>query len=252
MKVLIIEDEKPAARRLQQLLQQQRPQTDVLAFIDSVERATQWFRSNPRPDLMFLDIQLADGLSFDIFREVEVQAPVIFTTAYDQYTLRAFKLNSVDYLLKPIDPEELERALAKFDRFFGKAPLLDTRALESLIQSFQAPEYKERFIVKAGQQLTYIQVSDIQYFYSEDGLLFAQMGDKKRHALDYTLDQLEGLLDPRAFFRLNRKAIIHINAIHKVAPYFNSRLIVELRPRPEFEVIVSRDRVNGFKNWLDK
>ena len=151
MKVLIIEDEKPAARRLQQLLQQQRPQTDVLAFIDSVERATQWFRSNPRPDLMFLDIQLADGLSFDIFREVEVQAPVIFTTAYDQYTLRAFKLNSVDYLLKPIDPEELERALAKFDRFFGKAPLLDTRALESLIQSFQAPEYKERFIVKAGQ-----------------------------------------------------------------------------------------------------
>ena len=252
MKLLIIEDEKPAALRLHQLLQQQRPQADVLALIDSVEKTVQWLQNHPGPDLMFLDIQLADGLSFDIFREVEVQAPVIFTTAYDQYTLKAFKLNSIDYLLKPIDPQELEQALAKFDRFFGKAPYLDTQALESLIQSFQVPEYKERFIVKIGQQLTYIQIDDIQYFYSEDGLLFAQMRDRKRHVLDYTLDQLDGLLNPKAFFRLNRKAIVHINAIHKVSPYFNSRLIVELRPQPEFEVIVSRDRVSDFKNWLDK
>ncbi len=252
MTILIIEDEKPAARRLEQLIRQQRPQASILGAIDSVERAVQWFRENTPPALMFLDIQLADGLSFDIFREVEVQAPVIFTTAYDQYTLKAFKLNSIDYLLKPIDPEELQQALEKFDRYFGKAPLLDTRALESLIQSFQAPEYKERFIVKAGQQLTFIQVEDIRYFYSEDGLLFARMNDKKRHALDYTLDQLENLLDPKDFFRLNRKTIANINAIYKVAPYFNSRLIVEMRPQPEFEVIVSRDRVTDFKNWLDK
>ncbi|MCA9606782.1 MAG: response regulator transcription factor [Phaeodactylibacter sp.] len=252
MKVLIVEDEKPAANRLQQLLQKQRPQADILGQIDSVESAARWLGENPGPDLLFLDIQLADGLSFDIFREVEVQAPVIFTTAYDQYTLRAFKLNSIDYLLKPIDPEELERALSKFDRFFGKAPLLNARALESLIQSFQAPEYKERFIVKIGQQLTYIQADDVHYFYSEDGLLFARMKDKKRHALDYTLDQLEGLLNPRMFFRLNRKAIAHIHAVHKVSPYFNSRLVVELKPRPDFEVIVSRDRVGDFKNWLDK
>ncbi|MCO6475441.1 MAG: response regulator transcription factor [Phaeodactylibacter sp.] len=252
MKVLIIEDEKPAARRLEQLIRQQRPQAEILGPVDSVERAVRWFRENPSPGLLFLDIQLADGLSFDIFREVEVQAPVIFTTAYDQYTLKAFKLNSIDYLLKPIDPEELQQALEKFDRYYGKAPLLDTRALESLIQSFQAPEYKERFIVKAGQQLTFIQVEDIRYFYSEDGLLFAQMQDKKRHVLDYTLDQLENLLNPKDFFRLNRKAIANINAIHKVAPYFNSRLIVEMRPQPQFDVIVSRDRVNDFKNWLDK
>lgn len=252
MKTLIIEDEKPAALRLQQLLEQQRPKTEVLALIGSVEKAVQWLRGNPLPDLMFLDIQLADGLSFDIFREVEVQAPVVFTTAYDQYTLKAFKLNSIDYLLKPIDPEELEQALMKFERFFGKAPSLDTTAIENLIQSFQAPEFKKRFIVKAGQQLTYILADDIQYFYSEDGLLFAQMRDKKRHAIDYTLDQLESLLDPGAFFRLNRKTIAHINSIYKVSPYFNSRLIVELRPQASFEVIVSRDRVGDFKSWLDK
>ena len=252
MKVLIIEDEKPAARRLQQLLLQQRPQAGILAHLESVEHAVQWLQENPRPDLLFLDIQLADGLSFDIFREVEVPSPVIFTTAYDQYTLKAFKLNSIDYLLKPIDPEELQQALNKFDRFYGKAPLLDPRTLESLIHSFQAPAYKERFIVKIGQQITYIQVEDVRYFYSEDGLLFAQMQDKKRHALDYTLDQLESLLDPRFFFRLNRKAIVHINAIQKVSPYFNSRMIVELRPQPGFDAVVSRDRVSDFKNWLDK
>ncbi len=252
MKVLIIEDEKPAARRLQQLLVQERPQAEVLSILDSVESAVRWLRENPPPELMFLDIQLADGLSFDIFREAEVQSPAIFTTAYDQYALKAFKLNSIDYLLKPIDPEELRQALGKFGRLFGKAPLLSKNAIESLLQAFQAPEYKERFIVRAGQQLTYIQVQDIQYFYSEDGMLFARMKDKKRHALDYTLDQLESLLNPRDFFRLNRKAIAHINAISRVSPYFNSRLAVELRPKPDFEVIVSRDRVSDFKNWLDK
>lgn len=252
MKVLIIEDEKPAARRLEQLIRQQRPQAEILGPVDSVEKAVQWFRDNPGPDLLFLDIQLADGLSFDIFREVEVRSPVIFTTAYDQYTLKAFKLNSVDYLLKPIDPEELQQALDKFGRYYGKAPLVDASALESLIQSFQAPEYKERFIVKIGQQLSFIQVEEVRYFYSEDGLLFAQMKDRKRHALDYTLDQLENLLDPKTFFRLNRKAIANIEAIHKVSPYFNSRLVVEMRPAPGFEVIVSRDRVNDFKNWLDR
>ncbi len=252
MKALIIEDEKPAAMRLRQLLERERPQADILGFIDSVDKAVRWLQDNPRPDLLFLDIQLADGLSFDIFREVDVQSPVIFTTAYDQYTLKAFKLNSIDYLLKPIDPEELSQALDKFDRLFGKAPLINKNALESLMQAFQAPQYKERFIVKIGQQLTYILVEDVLYFYSQDGLLFAQMNDKKRHALDYTLDQLENLLNPRDFFRLNRKAIIHINAIHKVAPYFNSRLIVVLRPKPDFEVVVSRDRVSDFKDWLDK
>ena len=252
MKVLIIEDEKPAARRLQQLMEQERPQAVILGFIDSVGKAVQWLQDNPWPDLLFLDIQLADGLSFDIFREVEVQSPVIFTTAYDQYALKAFKLNSIDYLLKPVDPEELSQALGKFDRLFGKVPPIDKNALESLMQAFQVPEYKQRFIVKIGQQLTYILVADVRYFYSQDGLLFAGMADKKRHALDYTLDQLENLLNPKDFFRLNRKAIIHINAIHKVAPYFNSRLIVELRPKPDFEVVVSRDRVNDFKNWLDR
>ena len=252
MKTLIIEDELPAAKRLLQLLQKLQPEAELLGTLDSIEAAVQWFLQHPMPDLIFLDIQLADGLSFDIFKEVQITAPVIFTTAYDQYTLRAFKLNSVDYLLKPIDPEELQQALDKYQRHFNNQPSFDPRTLEKLIQSFQKPTYKERFIVKSGQQLTFIQVDDIRYFYSEDGLLFAQMKDKKRHAVDYTLDQLETLLNPSDFFRVNRKVITQLTAIQKIAPYFNSRLMVELRPKADFEVIVSRDRVNDFKAWLDR
>lgn len=252
MKVLIIEDEKPAARRLQQLLEEKRPNAQVTGVIESVERAVQWLQEKPEPDLVFLDIQLADGLSFEIFRQAPIQAPVIFTTAYDQYTLKAFKLNSIDYLLKPIDPDELAQALEKFDRLFGQQQPLKLDAIQGLIQSFAQPDYKERFIIKSGQQLTYIRVEDIFYCYSEDGLVFAQMGNRKRHAIDYTLDQLETMLNPRDFFRLNRKVIIHIQCIQKVEPYFNSRLKVGLQPSPDFDIIVSRDRVNDFKSWLDK
>ena len=252
MNVLIIEDEQPAARRLKQLLEAEQPGIQALGPIDSVEAAVAWLRRNPAPDLLFLDIQLADGLSFDIFSQVDIQAPVIFTTAYDQYTLKAFKLNSIDYLLKPIEPEELALALDKFGRLFGKRQSIGIDAIKSMIQAFSQPDYKERFIIKTGQQLTYIRAEDIFYCYSEDGLAFAQMASRKRHAIDYTLDQLENLLNPRDFFRLNRKVIAHIQSIRKVEPYFNSRLILELDPGAPFDIIVSRDRVNDFKSWLDK
>lgn len=252
MKVLIVEDEQPAARRLKQLLEEKRPGLQALGPLESVEAAVKWLRANPEPDLLFLDIQLADGLSFDIFRQVAVQAPAIFTTAYDQYTLNAFKLNSIDYLLKPIDPDELEQALEKFGRLFGRRQAWGPEAIRDIIQAFTRPAYKERFMVRAGQQLTYIRAEDIFYCYSEDGLAFAQMGSRKRHPIDYTLDQLEGLLDPRDFFRLNRKVIAHIQSIRKVEPYFNSRLKLELEPTAPFEIIVSRGRVIDFKNWLDK
>jgi DNA-binding LytR/AlgR family response regulator len=252
MRVLIVEDEPPAAKRLQQLLLEKRPTAQVVGVQDGVENTVRWLRNNPAPDLLFFDIQLSDGLSFDIFQQQPVAAPVIFTTAYDHYTLKAFKLNSIDYLLKPIDPEELQQALQKFERWFGTSPSLPAETLQNLMQAFLQPAFKERFMIKIGQQLTYIQVQDIAYFYSEDGLAFAQMSDKKRHAIDYTLDQLEGLLDPRHFFRLNRKVITHIQSIRKAEPYFNSRIILELHPKPEFEVIVSRDRASDFKAWLDK
>lgn len=252
MNILIIEDEQPAAKRLNNLILEHRPQFRILDALDSVEGAVQWLRAHPAPDLMFLDIQLADGLSFDIFNQVQVQSPVIFTTAYDQYTLKAFKLNSVDYLLKPIDPEELARALDKFDQFFGKKMNYDLQTIQQMIQGMAKPHYKERFLVRVGQQMTYIAVTDIQYFYSENGMAYAKTADNKRHLIDYTLEQLEETLDPASFFRINRKVITHIDAIQKIAPYFNSRLKLEIKPKADFDVIVSRERVGAFKNWLDR
>ncbi|MFN7118410.1 MAG: LytR/AlgR family response regulator transcription factor [Saprospiraceae bacterium] len=252
MNILLIEDEQPAARRLANLIRECRPQSNILAAIDSVEQAVQWLASNTAPDLIFMDIQLADGLSFDIFNQTSILSPVIFTTAYDQYTLKAFKVNSVDYLLKPIDPTELASAFIKFDQVFGKKMSYDLNAIQQLIQSMSQPQYKERFLVRVGQQMMYILVADINYFYSEDGLAYAKTGDGKKHLIDYTLEQLEENLNPADFFRINRKIITHVNSIVKIAPYFNSRLKLEIKPKAEFEVLVSRERVNDFKKWLDR
>ena len=252
MKILIVEDELPAAKRLTKLIQQFKPQAEIIKTIDSVEDAVKWFRGKIACDLIFMDIQLADGLSFDIFTQVEIQTPVIFTTAYDQYTLKAFKVNSIDYLLKPIDSEELEGAIKKFETVYQQPINYNRQSIEQLIQSLTQPDYKERFIIKIGQQLTYISVKEIFYFYSEEGVVYARMQDGKKHAIDYTLDQLEQVLRAAEFFRINRKTILGIDAIHKISNYFNSRLILELKPKPEFEVIVSRDRVSDFKKWLDK
>lgn len=253
MKVLIIEDEKPAAKRLTKLVQQFRPEIDVLGMLDSVESAVEWLETYKKPDLIFMDVQLADGVSFEIFGQTEVTSPIIFTTAYDEYALQAFKVNSLDYLLKPIDPEELEKALCQYDKYYlNNNKAVDNSAIEQLLQTLTQKEYKERFLVKIGQQLTYLKVSDIAYFYSEDGLIFACQENGKRHNLDYTLDQLMDLLNPAYFFRINRKIITHLPSIKKIHTYFNSRLKLELSPSTELETIVSRDRVGDFKRWLDK
>ncbi len=251
MKVLIIEDEIPAAKRLSKLINLFRPNAQIVEVIDSVDGAIKWLNTFEKSDLLFMDIQLSDGLSFDIFNHTEIQSPVIYTTAYDQYTLKAFKVNSVDYLLKPIDPDELEKTFLKFDKVFRQPQSYDTSAIENLLKVMTQKEYKSRFLVKVGQQLTYIPVEDISYFYSDDGLLCAKTINGKRHILDYTLDQLEQVLNPSQFFRINRKIITCIKAINKIHTYFNSRLKLELQPKTELEVIVSRDRVNDFKKWLD-
>ena len=252
MKILIIEDERPAAKRLSNLIQSAKPNAEITEVIDSVEAAVKWLKNFKQPDLIFMDIQLADGMSFDIFTKAEVRSPVIFTTAYDQYTLKAFKVNSVDYLLKPIDPIELEAAFTKFETVYQQPVSIDYKAIQQMIAGISRKEYKERFLVKVGQQLNYIPITDIAYFYSEDGFVHAQTIQKKRHILDYTLDQLEGVLDPDHFFRINRKIITKLPAIKKIHTYFNSRLKLELIPTPNVEVIVSRDRVGDFKQWLDK
>jgi len=252
MKILIIEDEQPAAKRLIQLVKKNLVDCEIMGSLDSVESAVDWLTNNPKPDLIFMDIQLADGLSFDIFKLVEVQSPVIFTTAYDQYTLKAFKVNSVDYLLKPIDPEEFTRAVEKYKRFFQQQSGYDASSIHQMLESLQKKEYKERFLVKVGQQITYLPTAEIAYFYSEDGLVQARHTSGKKHFVDYSLDQLEGLLDPKNYFRISRKVVVRIEAIAKIHTWFNSRLKLELNPKTDFEVIVSRERVGDFKRWLDK
>ncbi len=252
MKVLLIEDEFPAAKRLRKLIQNCCPEAEILDVIDSVETAVKWLNEFDAPDLIFMDIQLADGLSFDIFAQTELKSPVIFTTAYDQYTLKAFKVNSVDYLLKPIDERELEAAFKKYSQLYAEPTTYDPQAINQLIANLSQKSYKERFLVKIGQQITYVAVKDIAYFYSQDGLVYAQTHQGKRHNLDYTLDQLETLVDPNHFFRINRKIITQLPAIKKIHTYFNSRLKLELCPKLDLEVIVSRDRVGDFKFWLDK
>jgi len=252
MKTLIIEDEKPAAKRLSKLLATHSPDCEILEMIDSVEAAAKWLNLFPKPDLIFMDIQLADGLSFDVFSKVEVSSPVIFTTAFDQYTLRAFKVNSVDYLLKPIDPEELKLALEKFRKYHQQTEQYDSSGLERMLRSvMEQQSYKERFLIKSGQHLSYISTNEVAYFFSEDGITFAQNKNGKKHIIEYTLDQLAQNLNPKDFFRINRQMLVHIQSIGKIAAWFNSRLKLELQPNNELNMVVSREKVNAFKAWLD-
>lgn len=250
MKILIIEDEKPAAKRITKLVKALHSEIKILDVIDSVEDAVAWFNNFPAPDLVFMDIQLADGLSFDIFKGSEVSCPVIFTTAYDNYALEAFKVNSVDYLLKPIDPKELDQAWHKFQSLKGNAK----NDIAGLLAAFQSQseqrKYKERFLVKKGDGFKYIIAHNISYFYAEGGLIFLKTFENERHILDEKLDNLESGLNPRNFFRINRKLIISDQAVLEISNYFNSRLKLSLNPIFDDEVIVSRERVSGFKAWL--
>ena len=252
MKVLIIEDELPAARRIEQLIRQQRSQVEVLAVIDSITEAVKWFAQNPAPELILMDIHLADGLSFDIFQSIQIQSMVIFTTAYDQYAIRAFKVNSIDYLLKPIDALELKSALDKYDQMRGQTASFDYSMLNGMLDSLKNRNYRERFLVKFGNAFTYIQAQEMRFCYAEDSLVFTRLADGKKYSLDHTLEQLEQLLNPTQFFRINRKILLHIEAVDKIHPYFNNRLKLELQPSPGFEIVVSRERVQDFKNWIDQ
>jgi len=256
MKILIIEDEPFAQAELIRLLKQTGRDFTVLAKLDTVEESINWFADNPAPDLVFLDIQLADGLSFDIFRQLKMDAPVIFTTAYDEFAIKAFQLNSIDYLLKPIKPDDLDKALEKMDRIqdsFAPATLkLDENQIRNLLKIGGEKEFKSRFLVKLGDELKSIAVADIAYFYAEDNLVFLKSTANKRFIIDHTLEQLEPMIDPQKFFRISRSFIVMINAVGKVSKYFNSRLVLELDPPADEKVLVSRHRVPGFIAWLDR
>lgn len=249
MNILIIEDENPAAKRLMQLIKEVLPKAFLYGNLDSIESSIDWLSSNPAPDLIFCDIQLADGLSFSIFEKIEVNSPIIFTTAFDQYAIKAFKLNSIDYLLKPIDPKELKHAIEKFQQQI-QTPTLDFNKIKEIIQA-ENKTYKSRFLVKIGEKIQSIQASDAAYFYSEERITFLKTYENKKFILDYTLDQLENMLEPKQFFRLNRKYITSFSSISEIHTYSNSRLKIILKDCSDNDILVSREKVGAFKDWLD-
>jgi len=251
MNVIIIEDEKPSARRLQRMLKSMDVEAETM--LHSVEESLEWFQDNEHPDLIFLDIQLSDGLSFEIFETLDINSAVIFTTAYDEYALQAFKLNSIDYLLKPIDEDDLKTAVTKFkDRTPQKQSVtLDFNDIKKLLVNPIEREYKKRFSVKVGQHLKLINIEDIECIYSENKGTYAYTNEGRNYLLDLTLDQLEEELEPDVFFRVSRKFYVNINAIKDIISYTNSRLQIKLSHFDEQEIIVARERVKDFKNWLE-
>ncbi len=247
MNTIIIEDEKPAARLLQRKLE--KLGLGVSTMLHSVQEAIEWFVQNPHPDLIFLDIQLSDGLSFEIFEAIEIKSAIIFTTAYDQYALKAFKLNSIDYLLKPIDEEELEAAVRKFQLQQSQAPTFDMEQIRRMFLPEQ-PVFKKRFTVKIGQQIKVIPIEEIECFYSENKGTYLHTFDNRNYLLETSLDVLEQELDKQVFFRVSRKYILPLKAIREISVYSNSRLKILLPTYNEDEIIVSRERVSDFKNWI--
>jgi len=249
MEIVIVEDEKPAARRLQRMLK--KLYLEVNTMLHSVKEGIDWFNKNPEPDLVFLDIQLSDGISFEIFDKVKINSAVIFTTAYDEYALKAFKLNSVDYLLKPIDEEELENAVNKFRENYQKNnSQIDFNAFRKILETVGKPDYKTRFTIQVGQHLKIISTSEICCFYSENKASYLTTTTGRNYPVDISLENLENDLDPEKFFRINRKSIVNIDCIEDIISYTNSRLEVKVNAFSGFQLIVSRERVKDFKNWI--
>ena len=257
MKVIIIEDEALAARQLKAMVQDCDEHIEVMTMLDSVEASVNWLRTHERPDLMLMDIELVDGQSFEIFNQTEVKCPVIFTTAYNEYAIQAFRVNSIDYLLKPIDEDALRRSLNKFrelKKLYGTTidNQVNIHELVTLIkQTKPSPnDYRERFLLKQGSRLVPIEVEEIAYFYSQERLSFVKTWDDRSYVVDYTLDELECLLNPKHFFRANRQIILCAKSVDKVHLHFNSRLKLDLKPFAAEDVFISRDKAGEFRHWM--
>jgi len=252
MNILLLEDEEPAAKRLEKLLKEIEPGVTVPENIVSVASGIKWLQQNPLPDLIISDIQLADGLSFEIFKTVKTLCPVIFTTAYDQYAIEAFKVNSIDYLLKPVKKEELVAAIEKYKKL-SQAKQTNLPDISKLLEAMSAGEqskYKKRFAVRYGEHLKTISIEEAAYFYTEDKINFLTTKEGRRYTIDFNLDSLESMLDPHIFFRINRQYIICINAIAEMFSYSKSRVLIKLNPPAKHETIVSTERSGDFKLWL--
>ncbi|OJJ23041.1 hypothetical protein BKI52_01430 [marine bacterium AO1-C] len=254
MKVVIIEDEELASNRLERLLKQQIPQVQILAVLDSVKVALAWFKQNlilQPPDLIFLDIHLGDGLSFSIFKEVEINIPIIFTTAYDEYALKAFEVNSVDYILKPITEESLHNGLEKWQkRRQPSVPMPDYQQLATSLGKLETPRFQSRFMVKTGARIRVIQIEQIAYFYSKNSLTFIKTFDGFDFLTEQTLTDLEKIVDPKAFHRVTRKLLVSLDSIDQMHTHFKGRIKLMLKPAFEEDIIVSTDKTTDFKQWL--
>jgi DNA-binding LytR/AlgR family response regulator len=248
MKALIIEDEIPASKHLRRILNET-GDIEVIGIIESISETVEWFESNHSPDLVFMDIHLADGIAFEIFNRVKIGCPVIFTTAYDEYALKAFKVNSIDYLLKPIEPEDVRNALKKLRAL--TSPVNMQNALESLLGTFRkTSKYKTHFLIPArGDKLIPVQISDLACFYIDSGSVKAVGFDGKSYRLEYTLDELSDLLDPEFYFRANRQYIISKSSVKDIDFWFNSRLSVNLKVTVPEKILISKARIQEFKNW---
>lgn len=256
MNVLIIEDEELAAKRLEKLILTVDNNINIITTLESIEESVEWFKNNKHPDLIFLDIQLSDGLSFNIFKLIEVNSPVIFTTAYDEYALKAFEINSIDYLLKPIDIEKLNLSIDKYhklkDNYSNKNINIDINKIIADL-TIDKKTYKSRFLINKADSLLIVKTNDIAYFYSEQKATFIITKDKQRHIISDSLDNINKSLDPLLFFRINRQFIVSINSIAKINNYFNYKLKLELMPKSmSEETVISKANVKGFKEWIGR
>jgi DNA-binding LytR/AlgR family response regulator len=259
MKILIVEDEELAAKKLAKAVSAIDASAEILGVTDSIKTTVDWLDQNQAPDLILMDIELTDGQSFEIFSRTQVKSPVIFTTSYDEYALKAFKVNSVDYLLKPIQKEELEAALDKYRQLkqaYGQGNSTGGGSLEQIIRELQTKlqpkEYRKRFLVKQGQKLISIETEEIAYFYSDGRVNFFKTADNRKYITDYTMDELEEMLDPEQYHRISRSFFVSIKSVNQIHDYFGNRLILELKPSLEKDAIVSREKVNDFKKWMGK
>ena len=249
MKVLIIEDETAAARRLKKMITDSSKEAEIEEVIDSVSAAVKWFKSNLQPDLIFMDVHLADGKCFEIFNQVEINSPIIFITAYDEYAVRAFEVNAIAYLMKPVKTADLEAALRKYHKLKSTSSAFDYQKLVESLQTDNAG-YQKRLLLKIGQTIRALDIADIAYFYTHDKIVAIITSDNRRYPADHTLDQLEKMLDPKLFFRINRQFIVSSKAIREMYVISKSRVKLSLNPPIEAETAVSAERVANFKKWL--
>jgi two-component system LytT family response regulator len=254
MNVLIIEDERPAANRLKRLIRDVAPSYTILDEIDTVRDAVAWLKNNPAPDLIMLDIHLADGSSFEIFEEVTVNSPIIFTTAYDEYAVQGFKLNSIDYLLKPVKADDLKRAISKLNLLRSSTPEeeqgIDYGKLAKVLSDINQKTNNQRIVLRFGGKLKAIPISDIAYFYTESKTTLMRTFEGKNYGIDFTLDQIEEMVDQAQFFRIHRSIIVNFDAIQEMYTYSKARVKLDLKPAAPFEAITSSERSADFKEWL--